>query len=47
MIRWDTNEDRNEEITTSSQRLMPSKWNPRGKHMEGGWRLDIGNIIQI
>ena len=46
MIRWDANEDRNEEITTTSKRLMPSKWNPRGKHMEGGWRLDIGNVEQ-
>ena len=44
MMRWDTNEDRNEEIITTSKRVMPSKWNPRGKNMDGGWRLDIGNV---
>ena len=44
MIKWDANKDRNEDISTSSQRLLPSKWNPRGKHVVGGWRLDIDNI---
>ena len=44
MIKWDANKDPNEDISTSSQRLLPSKWNPRGKHVVGGWRLDIDNI---
>ena len=43
MIQWDANEDRNEEITTSYQRLMPSKCNPRGKHMDGG----VGDWILV
>ena len=41
MICWDANPDRNEESTTSAQRIMTSKWNPKGCHMEGAWRIDI------
>ena len=41
MICWDANPDRNEESTTSAQRIMTSKWNPKGCHMEGAWRMDI------
>ena len=32
LICWDTNEERNEPSSTSAQRLLPSKWNPKGKH---------------
>ena len=39
MIRWDANIDRNEVASTSAQRLLP--WNPKGKHTEGCWRLDL------
>ena len=38
---WDINEDRFEPSTISSQRLLPSKWNPKGKHIEGAWRFDV------
>ena len=41
VICWDSNEDRFEPSTISSQRLLPSKWNPKGKHTEGAWRFDV------
>ena len=41
LIRWDANEAYSEPSTTSAQRLLPTKWNPKGKHTEGAWRLDI------
>ena len=41
VIRWDANEERNEASNESAQRLLKSKWNPRGKHSEGSWRLDV------
>ena len=41
MIRWDADKDRNEHSHVSSQRLLPSKWNPKKEHSEGAWRFDI------
>ena len=35
------NSDGNEESTTSAQRLITYKWNPKGSHIEGAWRIDI------
>jgi len=35
LILWDTNEERNESSSTSALRLLPSKWNPKGKHSYG------------
>ena len=44
MIRWDENKARNEPSSESGQRLLPSKWNPRGVHREGCWRFDIEEV---
>ena len=41
LISWDADEARNEESTTSAQRLLPSLWNPKGTHRAGAWRFDI------
>ena len=41
LICWDTNEERNEPSTTSAQRLLPKKWNPKGGYSNGSWRVDI------
>ena len=41
LIQWDKNKERNEPSTTSSQRLLVSKWNPKGRHSEGAWRFDV------
>ena len=38
---WDANEERKESSSTSAQRLLPSKWNPKGKHSDGAWRMDV------
>ena len=35
LIQWDENKVRNEPSTTSSQRLLISKWNPKCTHSEG------------
>ena len=40
-IRWDANIDRNEPVHTTAQRLLPTKWNPKGKHSDGCWRFDL------
>ena len=37
---WDSNNDRNELTSTSPQRLLLSKWNPK-IHSNGAWRMDI------
>ena len=42
-ICWDANTDRNEPIHITDQRLLPSKWNPKGKHSDGSWRFDLNN----
>ena len=44
MICWGANKERNEAVTVSTQRLLPSKWNPKGKHMEGAWRIDVERV---
>jgi len=44
LIRWDANAERNELASESVQCLLPSKWNPKGKHTEGSWRLDVGGV---
>ena len=41
MFQWDPIENRNEDTYISSQRLLPSKWNPQQNHTEGCWRLDV------
>ena len=41
LMRWDANEAYNEPSITSAQWLLPTKWNPKEKHTEGAWRLDI------
>ena len=41
LILWDANEERNESSSTSSLRLLPSKWNPKGQHSDGTWRMDV------
>ena len=41
LILWDANEERNEFSSTSAQRLLPSKWNPKGKHSNGAWRMHV------
>ena len=41
LMRWDESKERNEPASESAQRLLPSKWNPRGKHTDGSWRFDI------
>ena len=40
-IRWDANVKLNEPESTSFQRLLQNKWNPKGKHSEGCWRYDF------
>ena len=41
LIRWDANPACNELVSTSAQRLLPSKWNPTKEHTEGSWRFDF------
>ena len=41
LIQWDENKVQNEPSTTSSQRLLISKWNPKCTHSEGAWRFDV------
>ena len=41
MICWDANEDLEEISTNSSQRLLKSKWNPKGRYSEGSWGFDL------
>ena len=41
LIQWDENKEQNEPSTISSQRLLTSKWNPKGSHSEGAWRFDV------
>ena len=41
LIQWNENKVRNEPSTTSSQRLLISKWNTKGTHSEGAWRFDV------
>ena len=41
MIRWDADKDINKHSHVSSQRLLPSKWNPKKEHSEGAWRFYI------
>ena len=41
LISWDANEERNESSLTSAQRLIPSKWDPKGKRSDGAWRMDV------
>ena len=41
LILWDANKERKESSSTSAQRLLPSKWNPKGKHSDGAWRMDV------
>ena len=43
MFQGDPIENRNENSHISSQRLLPSKWNPKQNHSEGCWRLDVKN----
>jgi hypothetical protein len=38
MIRWDADEAREEEVSESAKRLLPSKWN---RTVDGGWRFDV------
>lgn len=40
MIEWDANEARGEAVTTSAQRLLPSKWNPATPGV-GAWRFHV------
>ena len=49
LIRWDANTVCNELVSTSSQRLLPSKWNPKQTHTEVSWQFDFSReyIIQI
>ena len=41
IMRWDENVSREEEGNDPAQRLLPSKWNPKGNHTEGSWHLDV------
>ena len=41
IICWDANVDRNEPVHTTAQRLLPTKWNPKGTHSDGCWRFDL------
>ena len=45
MMRWDACEECNEQVSESAQRLLPSRWNPKGKHSDGSWRIDVGNHV--
>ena len=40
LLCWDLNDDRNELTSTSPQRLLPSKWNPKN-HNSDAWRMEI------
>ena len=40
-LKWDAIPERNEAEYESSQRLLKSKWNPRGKHTKDSWRLCV------
>ena len=31
----------NEPVKTLAHCLLPTKWNPKGKHTEGSWRYDV------
>ena len=41
LIQWDADVAHNEPVTTSAQRLLSTKWNPKGKHTKGSWRFDV------
>ena len=41
LIRWDANAAHNDLVSTSAQRLLSSKWNPKQTHTEGSWRFDF------
>ena len=41
LIKWDANPARNEIESTSAQRLLHSKWNPKQTHTAGSWRFDF------
>ena len=41
LIKWDANPARNEMESTSAQRLLLSKWNPKQTHTAGSWRFDF------
>ena len=41
MISWDANEARKELESEIAWRLLPSKWNPKGAHVDGSWRMDV------
>ena len=43
IMRWDANVLCGEDGSESAQRIFPSKWNPKGKHTKGRWRLDVEN----
>lgn len=38
-IRWDSVLEGESEVTNES--LLPSKWNPKGRHRKGCWRFDL------
>ena len=40
LILWDTNEERNYTVSTSAKRLLHSKWNPKGRHIDSAWRMN-------
>ena len=42
-VQWDANEEVGEDVNESVESLLPSRWNPRNKHTEGSWRLDMEN----
>jgi hypothetical protein len=40
-MRWDADAEREEPVSESAVKLMPSKWNPRQVQKAGGWRFDL------
>ena len=40
-IYWNVNIDINNPIHITAQRLLPTEWNPKGKHSDGSWRFDL------
>ena len=41
LVRWDSNRKRGGRQTVSVWPILPSKWNPKGAHTQGAWRLDV------
>ena len=41
IVLWDANLDRNEPVHTTSQRLLPTKCNPKGIHSDGCSSFDL------